>query len=497
VLALCLAGGPVVALCFAGGAIRFATLGQQSFWLDEAVTGRLMRLGFGAMVRAIPQSESTPPLYYVLAWVWTRVFGVSEVGLRSLSAVLGTLTIGLVYCAAARLFDRRAGIVAAGLVGFAPLMIWYSQEARSYALLVALSAAGLWAFATALDPHAARRSVWLWAAAASLALATHYFAVFLVGPELCWLVWKRRRRALPAAGVVLATGLALAPLAIHQRANGGAGFIARTPLVTRLEQTVKQLGIGYDAPGDRALVVLAGLLGLAALWLAWRAWRAGRAGWVGRDLAGSSRRVAAGLAGLAGLAVLLAVVAALAGEDFVITRNLIVAWVPACVALAGVLAAGGRAGIVVLAGICAVGLGVTIGVEANPRYQRDDWRGVARAVPVGVPSVVAVTPSSGRLALEYYLPGSRPLGPAGASVAGVEVIALGARGVGNAVTAPPVPEHPPLVAGFGDPVVSIHPTFTIVRYRAVAGGPVVVTPAMLEALAQSPTGSTQLVAGRR
>jgi hypothetical protein len=191
------------------------------------------------------------------------------------------------------------------------------------------------------------------------------------------------------------------------------------------------------------------------------------------------------------------VVAALVGEDFVITRNLIVAWVPACVALAGVLAAGGRAGIVVLAGICAVGLGVTIGVEANPRYQRDDWRGVARAVPVGMPSGVAVTPSSGRLALEYYLPGSRPLGPAGASVFAVEVIALGARGVGNAVTAPPVPEHPPLVAGFGDPVVSIHPTFTVVRYRAVAGGPVVVTPGMLGALTQSPTGSTQLVAGSR
>ncbi len=528
------AAGPVVGLCVAGGAIRFATLGQQSFWLDEAVTGRLMRLGFGAMVRAIPQSESTPPAYYVLAWVWTRVFGVSEVGLRSLSAVLGVLTIGLLYAAGARLLDRRAGIVAAALGSFAPLMIWYSQEARSYALVVAVSAAGLWAFAVALEPGAGRRSLWAWAAAGAVALATHYFAVFLVGPELCWLVWKRGRPAVAPAAVVIVAGLALAPLAIHQRANGGAGFIARTALSTRLEQAVKQLALGYDAPADTLLVILGALLGLCVVWLAWQGWREGDE---------SRRRVVVGLAGLAGLAVLLPVGLAVVGDDYVITRNLIVAWVPACLALAGILAGearagvpgvggragvpgvggragvpgvgvggragvrgvggragvrgvAGRAGFLVLAGVCALGLGVTVGVDVNSRYQRDDWRGVARAVPVGSASVVVVTPSSGRIALEYYLPGSRPLGPAGASVRSVEVIALGARGVGNAVTAPPSPEHPAAVAGFGPPVVSIHPTFTVVRYRAVAGSPVV-TPATLGGVAQSPTGSTQLVTGGR
>ncbi len=474
----------MLALCLAGGAIRFATLGQQSFWLDEAVTGRLMRLGFGGMLRAIPASESTPPLYYVLAWSWTRVFGVSEVGLRSLSAVLGTLTIGLLYGAGARLLGRRAGLVAAALGTFAPLMIWYSQEARAYALLVAVSVAGLWAFAAALEPGAGRRPLWAWAAAGAVSLATHYFAVFLVGPELCWLVWTRGRRALPAAGVVVLVGLAVGPLAIHQRANGGAGFIARTPLSTRLAQAIKQLALGYDAPGDTLLVGVGCLLGLAALWLAWR------------SPAGSRRRVVGGLAGLAAAAILLPVALAVVGEDFVITRNLIGAWVPACLAAAGILAVGGRAGVLVVLGVCAVGLAVTIGVEENPRYQRDDWRGVAAAVPRDAATVVVVTPSSGRIALEYYLPGARPLGPAGAGVSGVEVIALGARGVGNAVDAPQVTRPAPLVAGFGEPVVSIHPTFTVMRYTAVAGSPVV-TPAMLGGVARSPTGSTQLVVARR
>jgi hypothetical protein len=102
-----------------------------------------------------------------------------------------------------------------------------------------------------------------------------------------------------------------------------------------------------------------------------------------------------------------------------------------------------------------------------------------------------VTPSSGRLAIEYYLPGARPVTAAGARVDEVEVIALGAKGVGQAVEAPPLPRPLPTIAGFGAPVASSHATFTVVRYRAIAG-PVVVTPSMLIPLAPSPSGSTLL-----
>ena len=59
----------------AGAVLRFVTLDSQSLWYDEAVTAQLLQMDFGAMLRAIPDSESTPPLYYVLAWLWTHVFG--------------------------------------------------------------------------------------------------------------------------------------------------------------------------------------------------------------------------------------------------------------------------------------------------------------------------------------------------------------------------------------------------------------------------------------
>src|SRR5919202_3698165 len=74
-------------------AVRFTALGAQSFWLDEAVTARLVARPFGGMRSGIWQGESTPPLYYALAWLWVRLWGEGEAQLRALSALLGTLTV--------------------------------------------------------------------------------------------------------------------------------------------------------------------------------------------------------------------------------------------------------------------------------------------------------------------------------------------------------------------------------------------------------------------
>src|SRR5918995_6488042 len=107
-----------------GALLRFVTLGDQSYWGDEGVTVALVRMGFGDMLDTIPKSESTPPLYYALAWVWTRALGSSEEwGLRSLSALAGTATIPVLYAAATTLTSRpRIGLIAAALAATSPLL---------------------------------------------------------------------------------------------------------------------------------------------------------------------------------------------------------------------------------------------------------------------------------------------------------------------------------------------------------------------------------------
>src|SRR5919109_2685176 len=163
--------------------VRFATLHHQGYDHDEAVTAwRILHSGLGKTMQSVVNSERSPPLYYLLAWLWSKLFGTGEVGLRSLSALIGTLTVPAAFLAAREISSARAGLVTAALVAVNPYLVWYSQEARSYALFVLFVAWGLYYFIRCLsDPS--RRNLGLWALASAVALCSHYFAAFIVGAE--------------------------------------------------------------------------------------------------------------------------------------------------------------------------------------------------------------------------------------------------------------------------------------------------------------------------
>jgi mannosyltransferase len=372
---ICLLG--LVALA---AALRAYHLGRQGFWFDEANTALLVRFSPGKMLGLIPQSESTPPLYYCVAWVWVRVFGDTEAGLRSLSALAGVLVVPVAYLAGSRLLGgrRRAGLIAAALAASNPLLIWYSQEARSYELLVLLCGLSLLGFAAVReDPRP--RVVAMWAIASALALATHYYATLVVVPEALWLLVQHRRRVAVVAGVVAVgvCGAALVPLAISQNGTGNDNWIGRSPLGLRLAQILPQLVIGPSVP-DRGLLKPLGLalgavaLGLLGWWIA--------AGRRGQSLGGVAAATWVALGGFI-LALLLVAV----GFDDIITRNLIGLWLPvALVVCAGLAAPAGRMaaviGVAVTAALCVIGIIVTLGVARDPSLQRPDWRPVARAL---------------------------------------------------------------------------------------------------------------------
>ena len=101
----------VAGLTVLAAGLRFATLGLQAYHHDEIVTAsRVLRSDFWHAMDAVGFSESAPPLYYALAWLWTQVTGTGEYGLRSLSALAGVATVPVAYLIGAELRDRRAGI---------------------------------------------------------------------------------------------------------------------------------------------------------------------------------------------------------------------------------------------------------------------------------------------------------------------------------------------------------------------------------------------------
>src|SRR6516165_7363810 len=102
---------PLAVVLVVASILRLVNLGH-SYWGDETVTVHLLRESPWYMLRhGIPGDESTPPLYYVIASVWSRLFGTDEFAVRSLTAIIGVATVAVAYPIGAELRSRRAGLI--------------------------------------------------------------------------------------------------------------------------------------------------------------------------------------------------------------------------------------------------------------------------------------------------------------------------------------------------------------------------------------------------
>ncbi|HEV3033607.1 MAG TPA: glycosyltransferase family 39 protein [Solirubrobacteraceae bacterium] len=458
--------GLVVAITVLGAALRFSTLDVQSIWLDESATIILVHRGFSSMLSHLSSSESAPPLYYILIWLWTKVFGIGALGFRSFSALAGTVTIPVMY-AAGRRMSPRAGVWAAALAAVNPAMYYYSQEARAYALLILFSAAAFVLWQRALErPNG--RNLALWAAMSSVALLTHYFAVFLFVPEALILarqVGVKRLRA--PVGAVLLVGLALVPLAAAERASGKTSWIEAESLTSRFAESVKQLAVGTYGPLEIFSGLLVVALAVGAVALLWRAATEGE------------QRAARGVAIVAAGAIALPLaLAATHAIDVYDGRNMIATWVPLAVLIAAGLgtARAGRVGLLLGTGICAISLAVVIGIDLTPVYQRDNWRGIAHTLSTP-PSASRIVVGEQFASLPLYVYLGPLQGTTGSSVSTREIdfVALRMRRSARSPLPPVVPSTAP--AGFRLAGVSRTATYAVSRF--VASRPTAVSVGLL------------------
>jgi mannosyltransferase len=391
----------VVGLTVLAAVLRFATLGVQSYHHDEIVTAsRVLRAGFGHAMEAVWRGESTPPVYYALAWVWTQLVGTGEFGLRSISAVAGVLTVPVAYGIGMELRGRRAGLWAAALVAVNPMMLWYSQEARAYALVALFGALSVLYWLRAERGGRRRDLVW-WGIWSGLAIGTHYFVVFPIAAEALMLLRRRGlRTSLVGMAILAGCAIAVAPVAIHQMSLGHAEWIGNFTLGHRLAETAATFVTGETgdiiARPERpwlAFVPLALSLGALALLLHRRA--------------GRERRAAARPLLLVAAAIGIPVAIALldASKNFVLARNLIPALVPLLAAIGIAIAspASRRLGTAIGALLVAYSLGFCVLASTDEQFQRPNWSAVAEHIGDPNGPRATVTWTLGEAPLRYYL----------------------------------------------------------------------------------------------
>jgi 4-amino-4-deoxy-L-arabinose transferase-like glycosyltransferase len=444
----------VLALTLLAAALRFGTLDVQSIWLDESATILLVHRGFAGMLSHLPSSESAPPLYYVLVWAWTKIFGLGPLGFRSFSALMGTLTIPVIYLVGKRV-SVRVGLWAAALAAVSPVLYYYSQEARGYALLILLSTAAFLAWQHALREPTIRKLAW-WSGLSALALLTHYFAVFVFLPEAAVLIrrvsWRKSSSAIAPVAIV---GLALVPLALRQRGGGQSDWIQTTSLLSRFAQAPKQFLVGLYSPLEIFSAALAGILAAMAVWLL-----------VVRGNARERRHardVTIVAVGALAIPLLLAVTHL---QDVFNGRNVMAAWAPWAVLVASGLgiARAGRIGALLGASLCAISLLVILATDTNPGYQREDWRGVSRSLGSPTSERVLVTEQNGLLPLDVYLPRVSPIHGLSVSTREVAFIGLPTARTGRAPLAAVVP----MTAPTGFRLAEVHRTGTYAISRFIA-----------------------------
>ena len=199
-------------LLFATGAF-FAMFGSsRSLWLDEAFSANIARLGVSGILDAL-KADSHPPLYYLLLAGWTRLWGESEIALRSLSGIFYLMTIPIIYAIVrASGCDGRTAGIGTLLFLIAKPAIAHAQNVRMYSLLALMCALTLLAFVRAYRrPDSGWEAEVIFVLIGALGLFVHlWFSFALAGMALAYLLVTPRDRWLRVSAAI---GMASLPFA--------------------------------------------------------------------------------------------------------------------------------------------------------------------------------------------------------------------------------------------------------------------------------------------
>ncbi len=167
-----------------GTLIRLVHL-DQSLWLDEAITANTAaNLSYQQILTQFSPHDFHPPLYYFFQKFWITIFGNSEISLRLPSIIFSLLTALLIRQICLKKFNHSVAFWASTFFYLNPLIIYYSQEARSYSLVTMLFVLCLYALIN--------RRIILLNLAFFLSLSVFYGSLYFVIPILIYLLLTKK-----------------------------------------------------------------------------------------------------------------------------------------------------------------------------------------------------------------------------------------------------------------------------------------------------------------
>jgi uncharacterized membrane protein len=167
-----------IAIVGLGAFLRAYNVGVPELWIDEYGTRWVLAdLPLGETVSRVVHFHGQSPLYYLIARVSCGLFGVSAFSLRLPSLLFGIGVLAVAYPLGVRLFrQRHAALVALALFAVNERLIFYSQDARPYALALLCAMLSFLFYVDLLGTDTAARRV-----AYVLSTAGAFYAHYLFG----------------------------------------------------------------------------------------------------------------------------------------------------------------------------------------------------------------------------------------------------------------------------------------------------------------------------
>ncbi len=237
----------IAAVFTLGLILRLLAITTRPIWYDEAFAILMAESGISGLMEATVTpteagaSNIHPIGYFTLLWGWIEIFGRSVLSLRSLSILLGMLTLVLVYLLGRDLFNSKTAHIQTFLVAISPFHIHFSQEIRMYsplAFLLVMATYALW--------KGIQTQKWLWWGLFSISVAlaqyTHHLAIiFLIPLALTPLLmkdWRSLRNTVISCTVAIIIYLPWLIYIPQQLARMQSGFWVPPPGIAEILSTL-------------------------------------------------------------------------------------------------------------------------------------------------------------------------------------------------------------------------------------------------------------------
>ncbi len=254
---------------------RVITAGELKRFLRNDPSKNLGDVSLGLL-----NTDTHPPFYFWVMHLWMRVFSDTPFAVRFFSVLTGLASILLAFSLGYQLFDKQAGFFCGLFAAISAFPVRYSQEARSYSLVMALGLASSILLLSMERPDK-KSPLLAFALINALGIYTHYFYIFIACAQFAYFSFMHHRESKILRRFYLSflfSMLLFSPWAILLLLKGYNfyltewvfGYPGFPEKFRNLFYGLTQYIFIFDKPGLGAGIML--LLGFA--WFAWVFWLA-------------------------------------------------------------------------------------------------------------------------------------------------------------------------------------------------------------------------------